>query len=184
MSNSRIILPNSVNLSGKIHAPTERPFEKPEYVSAFQNKELREQFATEEGFALMAHGIDLVEQAKHAGMPDAVIQRITPIARLICHAAPSIDQEILAAEVEPLEFTLEKDDESEEEGGAYQIVIGGEEDNNMSVFLKADTDAEALATFALILRRTAHAVGMYAAQLLNAPTSPEGADGEEKPTEG
>ena len=168
---SRIILPDSVNLKGKIHAPTERPFEKKEYVSAFQNKELREQFATEEGFALMAHGIDLVEQAKHAGVPEGVIQQIVPIARLICHAAPSIDQEILAAEVEPLEFTLEKDDDSEEEGGAYQIIIGGEEDNNMAVFLKADDDAEALATFALILRRTAHAVGMYAAQLMNAPTA-------------
>jgi hypothetical protein len=162
MSSGRIILPDSVNLkSVKIHAPTERPVERAPYVSAYQNKELRENFATDEGFALMAHGIDLVEQARHAGAPDQIIQQIIPIARLICHSAPTIDQEMLAASEEHLDFTYEKVENEE----AYSIKIGDAESGYTTFIVEADNAANALATAALILRKTSHQIAFEAAKV-------------------
>jgi hypothetical protein len=162
MSSGRIILPDSVSLKNvKIHAPTERPVEKPPYVSAYQNKELRENFATEEGFALMAHGIDLVEQARYAGAPDQIIQQIIPIARLICHSAPTIDQEMLAANEEHLDFTYEKVENED----AYSIKLGDEESGYANFIVEADNAANALATAALILRKTSHQIAFEAAKV-------------------
>jgi hypothetical protein len=161
MSSGRIILPDSVNLKNvKIHAPTERPVERAPYVSAYQNKELRENFATDEGFALMAHGIDLVEQARHAGAPDQIIQQIIPIARLICHSAPTIDQEMLAANEENLDFAYAKI----EGEAAYTIKIGDEESGYTTFIVEADNAANALATAALVLRKTSHQLAFEAAK--------------------